>query len=402
MHINNYCCKGVHGGLDCDLERKYSSSAGSSINYLSSPKGGHTMNTFFNPVNYLMITFLTLIAYLFAIVAFRTIRNHALNSIGVYEEKRQLYARHPNWEYLGRARFAFTDGLKYRWPFMSLSPRWLLARGDHNKVLDVITWKDFGEEKEYTYSRWYKDSEQYLLVKRPDHAVLGWLLVIDFLLVGLLTVVLWFNAHPDVFSARSAATPVATQVAVSTSAPRPTATPELEVEVTDSGTAIVIDLDKQAPASALLEWINGLKGPDLPALPSALEEWLNSLPWPEVAAFELPEGMDGFVVVARRGDGFELVRLEENGNPVGSPVALKGTKEFTLHARELKWGVRYSNKFRVTDESQGHIDVYVAESGEPSMAVGYHLYNFRWWHWLIWLIVGILGIIAAYQIGKRY
>lgn len=350
------------------------------------------MKTYFD---YLAVCILFFVPYVLAIVAFRAIRDRELTSVKAYKHVDE-HPWSPYWQYFQAA--CFVSGLRRRWTFMGLSPWWSLGqRSNRHLALDVISWKVFVDTLEYNRSFWYKDDEKYLLVRRPDRTVLIWLTVIDILLVSLLGAALGIGT----FTAKPAATPVATQAAaiptiqIVTPRTRPTATPVPAV----NGDSIVIDLGQQAPGDALLQWINGLPGPNLPALPSALEDWLNSLPWPEVAAIQLPEGMDGFVVVARWGDGFELVRLDQYGNPVGSPVALSGTKEFTLHARELKWGVRYSDKFRVTDESQGHVDVYVAESGEPTMAAGYHLYNFRWWHLLILVIVA-MGIVAAYRFGS--
>lgn len=356
------------------------------INFLVQVPKEDTMNTFTEIYPYLAVLLLFALPSLVAVVAFRAVRDHALTSVKVYKWTGR-YISDSRWVYQRMARSMY--GLKFEWPFMTLTPRWFQPEESRSRSLSVVPWKQFRDTDEYYVRRFHKDGEYYLLVQRPDRTVFNWLAAIDLFVVGLIAATLFW------FSGRSSATPepIATQVAVEpTSTPRPTATPEPEVEVVDGGDSIVIDLDQQAVGDALLEWLNEhAKGTSIPTLSGPLVDWINSLPWPEVAAFEMPEGMDGFVVVARKSDGFELLRLDDKGNFVGGPIALKNTKEFTLHARELKWGVRYTDKFRVTNESQGHIDVYVAESGEPTMATGYHLFNFRWWHIAVLIIVIIIG-----------
>lgn len=351
------------------------------------------MNTYFD---YLAVAFLFLFPSLVVVIFGRALRGLAMTSVHVYHWYASEFSD-GRWEKLCTAQ-TLKQGLSWRRPYLWFMPRWFLS--DQSKSLPIVSYKDFDEAEDYWEERWSIGDKPYLLVRKPDHSVRNVLLALDILLIVLLAGALWLNFHPGAFSAQPTPT-VAPTAEYATPRPTPTgptmeplSTTTPEVEVTEGGESIVINLDQQAPGDALLEWINGLKGPDLPALPTALEDWLNSLPWPEVAAIELPEGMDGFVVVARRGDGFELVRLDESGNLIGSPVALEEVNGLTLHARDLKWGVRYSDKFRVTDESQGHIDVYVAESGEPTMATGYHLYNFRWWHVAVLIVLIIIGIVA--------
>lgn len=348
------------------------------------------MNTF----TYLMIAFLTLITFPYAVIAFRMIRRDAIVAYRVYKWTTWSHDDE-EWSYSGMAKAM--RGLSFTWPMLSLVPRFSLP--GEKEALEFVEEAEFDKRNQYAHrdEKWRVGKEDYLIVRHRFAWGQTWtIFLLALLFVVLIGGGLWFNTHP--VAAEVPTTPEPTQIAVQTSAPLPTPMPEPEVEIVDGGDSIVIDLDQQAVGDALLEWLNDhAKGVSIPTLSGPLADWLNGLPWPEVAAFEMPEDMDGFVVVARKGDGFELVRLEESGNLIGGPVALTDTKEFTLHARELKWGVRYSDKFRVTNESQGHIDVYVAESGEPTMATGYHLYNFRWLHAAIAVIVLIIAGIVVYR-----
>ncbi len=352
------------------------------------------MNTYFD---FFAFVFLFVLPYTVAVIAFRIIRKEALTRFVVYQWVSGSSESY--WQYHGMAKNM--NSLKFTWAAMELvNPLWFLPLGKTpRKDVGVVQKRSFNDTDDHFIGRFLIDDTYYLIVDQGRSKTLLLAIFIAWIIVTPIVMTFWLNAHPGAFvSAEPTVTPAptATQVAVSTSAPRPTGTPE--IQVTDGGDSIIINLDEQAPSDALLEWINGLQGPDLPGLPSTLEEWLNSLPWPEVAAIQMPEGMDGYVVVARWRDGFELVRLDQYGNPVGGPVALKDTKDFTLHARELKWGVRYNDKFRVTNEGQGHIDVYVTESDEPPMATGYHMYNFRLWHIAIVIVLIIVGIVAYRKI----
>lgn len=364
----------------------------------------NTFTEFFNPVNILTIALLTLITYPLALVAFRAIRDRALTSVRVYQWIPRRFGD-SRWEYQRAARYM--SGLSYRWPFMAMAPRWFQPEESRSRSLTVVSWKEFRDTDDYVVRRWFKDDEYYLLVRYPNWTDQLRLLAAILSLVAIIAAGLWWNFHPETMWSRVTATPAPTQIAAApTRTPRPTATPAPEVEVTDSGNTLVVELDRDVPPSEFWRRINEALSascdvcPSIPTIP--IPDWVWDIvgDW-EFTVVRLPEGMDGYIVAYQTPYGMAVRRVDDNFQQIGNPEALAET-EATIAARDRRFGIGYDNDGwdLPINGYRGNTVLIVTELGDLAMIVESRgiVYNFRWWHIAVLIIVIIAGVVVYRRI----
>lgn len=210
------------------------------------------------------------------------------------------------------------------------------------------------------------------------------------------------------------ATPAPTVIAP-TSAPLPTATPEVEVVQPQGADVLVIDLDRDAPPGEVWDWLNdklaGIPGPDIP-VGWKPPQWLRDLFLYDVAVIRLPEGMGGYVLVNwlpttwKYETGLQFRLVNNYFQQIGDPVAVD-TDEATVRAGDLQWGVAWSFEKgwdRLTRTARGQVYVIVNDrmdrSIDPVLLVGDIRWyeKVQWWHWTIG---GALLLLIGYAIYRR-
>lgn len=366
------------------------------------------MNTLFNPVNYLMIAFLTLISFPYAVIALRMIRRDAIAAYRVYKWT-QWSRGDEEWSHSNMARAM--SGLNFTWPMLSLVPRFSLP--GEKEALEFVKEAEFEKRHNYAHrdQKWSADKEDYLIVRH--RFAWGQTRAVFFLALFFVVLIgggLWLNAHP-VSAAEAPTTPAPTQVVaptsvVPTSAPLSTATPAPEVEVTNEGDALVVDLDRDVPPSEFWRRVNEALNatcefcPPIPTIP--IPDWVWDIigDW-EFTIIRLPEGMDGYIVAYQTPYGMAVQRVDDQFDQIGNPEAL-AESEVTIAARDRRFGIGYSNKGwdKPINRYRGNTVLTVTESGGPAMIVearGF-AYNFRLWHIAVVIILIVVGVVVYRRI----